>query len=1166
MFSGGTVDTAFGTSGYLTLDPAGLGGASAASIATQSDGKIVQAGVASDPTTHKNDIVVVRYNTNGSLDANFGTGGVVITPVTTGNDSATVGQVLVDPLGRIVVVGGDGQDFVVTRYTAQGALDGGFGTAGQVVTPVPGNSATGTADRAAIDASGAIIVAGNGFSLDRGFFAPMFRYEPNGQLDPTFGQGTSGLSFVNLTALNYTGTATSMLVDHEGNILVGGASSTQGNDWLVMRFTADGRPDPSWGTGGEVATSIGAKSQETAYGLAEQPDGKIVAVGAASIFAAGGYDIARYNANGTPDTSFGTGGIVNQLFPAGEHANALNVAALANGDLLVGGGAGDSKATAAEFLPNGSLDTSFGAGGTMATTSTNFGSNFGLGVSMAVGPTGELYFSAGGSFYLAAVTGNAAPATPAAQAPAAFPILTPGQADYQFGWAGFVESFPGSGGVDRATDVAVQPDGKVVQIGNATDINGKAAFGLARYTSDGRLDPTFGTAGITDTPITSGSSVDAESVVVQPDGKIVVAGGDGTNLVLVRYNANGTLDSTFGTGGIATIAPPALISSSGSWQSQVVRLDDQGRLIVAGKGFDLTHGFFGFVARFTAAGGLDTSYGSGGLTLLNLATSIAITDVKDMIVETVGSHDQEVLVAGGNNTSSWIVGRLTAAGALDTLGSGSYATASFGNSSETAYGLAEQADGGFVVVGYGSGTSPAKVDVARYTADGSLDGSFGSSGTVSTAIPGVTSSKAFGIAVEPSGAIVAGSAVSGAGGNGITLIQYNPGGSLDSAFDNGGIGTSTLESFYGTPTRLALAPDGKVVVNGGGEMVPGGGIFDFNTARFDDDGTTGIVIAPASDTLAAAATTMQFTVGLLQPVAQQVTVDFSTEDNSAIAGSDYTATSGTLTFAAGSTTATISVPIAASTAVGSDKQFYVYLSNPTGANLTVGQAVGHILNQNGSGNPYPGWTNPVDPLDVNDSGDVTPIDALIVINYLNANGQGPLPDAPLTVHNYLDANSSGTATPIDALDVINFVNARALTNVAAATRSAAGTAAVPSNVVEPAAAQATTVQAGVSQPATTQPTSETLTATSAPNLNGLAMGLTDAAATMAKPLSAAANQAISENLATGPAATAPAAAPLTSLARTSSLSAAQRSAVAAALADWGDGDSVDVEPALSSVR
>jgi uncharacterized delta-60 repeat protein len=125
-----------------------------------------------------------------------------------------------------------------------------------------------------------------------------------------------------------------------------------------------------------------------------------------------------------------------------------------------------------------------------------------------------------------------------------------GTLDASFGTGGKVTTdFAGSG--DGAGAIAVQPDGKLVAAGGAT-INGQADFALARYNSNGTLDTSFSTGGRVTTDF-GGRYEGASSVALQWDGKIVVAGGSVIglydNFALARYNSNGTLDTSFGTGG-----------------------------------------------------------------------------------------------------------------------------------------------------------------------------------------------------------------------------------------------------------------------------------------------------------------------------------------------------------------------------------------------------------------------------------------------------------------------------------------------------------------------------------------------------------------------------------------------------------------------------------------
>lgn len=178
-------------------------------------------------------------------------------------------------------------------------------------------------------------------------------------------------------------------------------------------------------------------------------------------------------------------------------------------------------------------------------------------------------------------------------------------------------------------------------------------------------------------------------------------------------------------------------------------------------------------------------------------------------------------------------------------------------------------------------------------------------------------------------------------------------------------------------------------------------------------------------------TTATFTVSLSTAAAQTVTVNFATADGTALAGTDYQATSGTLTFAPGVTSRTISVTVPGTLYAEPTRQFTVSLSQPTAGLVTTGSATGSVLNNN-----VPSWTNPVTPNDVNGDNTVSPIDALVVINDLNTHGLQVDPPPTDGQHNFLDTNDDGSITPLDALSVINQVNT-ATAQVQAAVKQAA---------------------------------------------------------------------------------------------------------------------------------
>jgi hypothetical protein len=161
-----------------------------------------------------------------------------------------------------------------------------------------------------------------------------------------------------------------------------------------------------------------------------------------------------------------------------------------------------------------------------------------------------------------------------------------------------------------------------------------------------------------------------------------------------------------------------------------------------------------------------------------------------------------------------------------------------------------------------------------------------------------------------------------------------------------------------------------------------------------------------------------FTVQLSTNATQEVKVRYSTEPVTATAGSDYVHKEGTLTFLPGSRQRYITVPILGNIIGEENETFTINLSNPTGAVIEDGSALGIIQDNDGW------WMNPEQPKDVDGNADVTPLDALVLINDLNASGSRTLPWIPrdATGHHYLDVNADGFVTPLDVLNVINFLN------------------------------------------------------------------------------------------------------------------------------------------------
>ena len=265
------MDAGFGTGGKV-ITPIGSSHDRVYSAAVQSDGKIVVAGVTYNGSN--SDIALVRYAASGALDAGFGTGGKVVTTI---GSHASGRSVAVQSDGKIVVAGfsdlGGGNSFTLVRYTASGVLDAGFGTGGKVTTNVGLNN---IGESVAVQSDGKIIVAGYCYTSSNDYDFALLRYTTSGALDSGF--GTSGKVTTAISGrFDY---ARSVAVQTDGKIVVAGRSGdgNSSDDFALVRYTTSGALDADFGTGGKVTTSIGS-GDDWGYSVAMQSDGNIVVAG-----------------------------------------------------------------------------------------------------------------------------------------------------------------------------------------------------------------------------------------------------------------------------------------------------------------------------------------------------------------------------------------------------------------------------------------------------------------------------------------------------------------------------------------------------------------------------------------------------------------------------------------------------------------------------------------------------------------------------------------------------------------------------------------------------------------------------------------------------------------------------------------------------------------------
>lgn len=377
---------------------------------------------------------------------------------------------------------------------------------------------------------------------------------PVSGLDPGYGNGgkvTTGMPIG----------AVAMALQPDGKaVLVGGQT--------LARYNTNGTLDGTFGTGGLVTVGFNGGLLDNVLGLALQPDGKIVVVGFTAVGGQDDFAVARYSSTGQLDPTFGTGGNVHIDF-GGQTDRAYAALILPGGDIIVAGhaalpitGGFDNDFALARFSSTGVLVSSFGTGGKVT---TNIGGRTDLAYAAALQSDGKIV-----------VAGRVADRGGDDPDVGMVRYNDNGSLDLTFGNQGLVRSL--LAGWDEASDIQLQPDGKIVLAVQAV-VGSNFDFEVARFESDGSPDQGFGTQGIATTSF--GTTTDfAKAVALQADGKIVVVGNSAlvsNDLTVARFTAGGVLDNSFGTGGKVIV--DFFGSSDGA---EAIAIQADGKILAAG--------------------------------------------------------------------------------------------------------------------------------------------------------------------------------------------------------------------------------------------------------------------------------------------------------------------------------------------------------------------------------------------------------------------------------------------------------------------------------------------------------------------------------------------------------------------------------------------------------
>jgi uncharacterized delta-60 repeat protein len=438
-------------------------------------------------------------------------------------------------------------------------------------------------------------------------------------------------------------------------------------------------------------------------------------------------------------------------------------------------------------------------------------------------------------------------------------IITAGVAPVQAGAGALDSTFSTDGKVttdfggrgDFGYSMALQPDGKIVVAGGSSDYSQPCCnhdIALARYNDDGSLDTSFDADGKVITGfggnVYGNTHEVANSVALQPDGKIVVAGysasfsssGGNADFALVRYNSNGSLDTTFHMDGRLTTD-----FGNSDEGGAAVLIQPDGKILVAGRHFDGTSNNFA-LARYNPNGSLDTTFDMDGKVTTDIGGFADSGEA--MVLQSNG----KVLVAGHSNNGTDIdfaLVRYNSDGSLDTtFDNDGKLTTDFGFDD---YGdsLLLQANDRIIVVGNSSSNDGDNYDraLARYTSNGLLDPTFDLDGQIIPVVGSNSYESASAAALQPDGKIF----VTGRTGSGsdFALIRYNSDGSLDPTFGTNGKVTTSIGVSEDYAEAIALKPDGKVIVAGESDGVSTD--YNFALVRYSSNQTHALSVTIAGN-------------------------------------------------------------------------------------------------------------------------------------------------------------------------------------------------------------------------------------------------------------------------------------------------------------------------------
>ena len=394
--------------------------------------------------------------------------------------------------------------------------------------------------------------------------------------------------------------------------------------------------------------------------------------------------------------------------------------------------------------------------------------------------------------------------------PSVTPAIKSGSLDTSFNSPnGFVQFNNAANNKDRGVELAIQDDGKIIALGYSNNSINEDVL-LARYTTDGNLDSGFGKGGFV--LYDGGGNDRGLGLALQNDGKIITSGytyaGSQRDVLVLRYNANGTPDRTFGTDGVVTYSSPG----SGTDIGFGVAIPADGGIIVVGETSNQTNQN-ALVLRYTTTGSPDNKFGDKGVVKYGGAGM-------DRGFATTIQQDKKIIVVGSSvvkNKDDVLVLRLNPDGTMDeTFGSGGTVMYS-GSGDNSDYGncVSLQSDDKIVVSGAVSEGRSFDVLLLRYNKDGTPDITFGNNGVAVYGDAGEKNDYGYAHSIQRDGRIVITGFTRNSANDDVMLVRFDPTGKPDKTFGTGGLVTWNGQGNnmdYGQ--GIALQSDGKIAIIG----------------------------------------------------------------------------------------------------------------------------------------------------------------------------------------------------------------------------------------------------------------------------------------------------------------------------------------------------------------